>query len=1003
VNTFQSKLKQLRWYQWLSIAILLVYLIYIALSYLYLPDKLKQVVETDVADMIGRDIRVENIEFNPFLLSLRVTDFAIADQPERPLVGWKQLVVDFGFWKSLLSFEVGFQDIELNQPQINIVKQGERLNFTDILEKLEAQAAAEPETEQVEEDGAGLALEVVRTAINQGVFRFSDLSGATPAHSTLDDITIEVQNLYLATGDEHLNPYNIKAVFPGGGDIQLSGQYRLDPLHVESKVAAKQIQLATFSDFLYNIIPLRLSNGLLSLDSEILIEQKQELEISVNQGHIGLTALALDDQVVDPPLFRVSSLDVNGISLDLLKQSFTVNDLKIEGVSSNLWLDKDGKPRYEPILAKKIADENVEYHDKDKKGENHDNKEEIPWDILIQNASLQKSVIHFSDQNEKITQSHTLSDITLNMENFTFDPDQKVKSSLSAVLDDSGKIGSDVVMTLLPFDMDLNYQLDKLDLPSFSEYVETATYLRIEKGALSVKGNAQFSNKDDLPFSVNADAGIEGFQAEDVRTGKPVVSFQNFGIQKAIVNSSDQSIKIAKVELDKPDIRVELSDKSELNLAGLTKPSTDTPQKADSDSQTVTTSEEDKGSAEATWNYSVEAVAIKSGITHFTDHSQKPAFKIGLYDMDLNVDSIGSQQTTPTPFTFTSKIDKYAPFSVKGDLAPLDKQPGFSFSSELRGLEMTGLSPYSGKYIGSNLRSGNLSLDLDYSLQDRKLKGKNNVVAKDLYLGDKVKSEQAIKAPVALGLALLRDLDGVIDLDVGVAGDLDDPGFSAAGVVLKAFVNIIVKAAASPFSLLGSIAGGSEDMGQIEFEPGLDTLDATSQERLRQLTEALTKKPSLTLTIVGNASAAQDKEPLQKIMVQNRVADQRKISLEELQEDAGDEDWWKVKSNRKILNRIAEELNLPSESEREKQIKAQQPELSGDELEALLYQQIYSEVAANQPVDTSDLLSLADRRAIAIKQYLVDDLKFDHTRLSVDKTSVKQLTGNVVNLQLGAK
>ena len=292
-------------------------------------------------------------------------------------------------------------------------------------------------------------------------------------------------------------------------------------------------------------------------------------------------------------------------------------------------------------------------------------------------------------------------------------------------------------------------------------------------------------------------------------------------------------------------------------------------------------------------------------------------------------------------------------------------------------MEMTGLSPYSGKYIGSNLRSGNLSLDLDYSLQDRKLKGKNNVVAKDLYLGDKVKSEQAIKAPVALGLALLRDLDGVIDLDV--------------------------KAAASPFSLLGSIAGGSEDMGQIEFEPGLDTLDATSQERLRQLTEALTKKPSLTLTIVGNASAAQDKEPLQKIMVQNRVADQRKISLEELQEDAGDEDWWKVKSNRKILNRIAEELNLPSESEREKQIKAQQPELSGDELEALLYQQIYSEVAANQPVDTSDLLSLADRRAIAIKQYLVDDLKFDHTRLSVDKTSVKQLTGNVVNLQLGAK
>lgn len=195
------------------------------------------------------------------------------------------------------------------------------------------------------------------------------------------------------------------------------------------------------------------------------------------------------------------------------------------------------------------------------------------------------------------------------------------------------------------------------------------------------------------------------------------------------------------------------------------------------------------------------------------DYSQKLVFKIGFYDMDLNVDSIGSQQIMFIFFIFISKIDKYVLFLVKGDFVLFDKQLGFSFSSELWGLEMIGLLFYSGKYIGSNLCSGNLFLDLDYSLQDWKLKGKNNVVVKDFYLGDKVKSEQVIKVSVVLGLVLLWDLDGVIDLDVGVVGDFDDLGFSVVGVVLKVFVNIIVKVVVFFFSLLGFIVGGSEDMG----------------------------------------------------------------------------------------------------------------------------------------------------------------------------------------------
>lgn len=45
-----------------------------------------------------------------------------------------------------------------------------------------------------------------------------------------------------------------------------------------------------------------------------------------------------------------------------------------------------------------------------------------------------------------------------------------------------------------------------------------------------------------------------------------------------------------------------------------------------------------------------------------------------------------------------------------------------------------------------------------------------------------------------------------IELDVPLSGRLDDPQFSLGPIVLKVIVNIIIKAATSPFKLLGSLA-----------------------------------------------------------------------------------------------------------------------------------------------------------------------------------------------------
>jgi len=116
---------------------------------------------------------------------------------------------------------------------------------------------------------------------------------------------------------------------------------------------------------------------------------------------------------------------------------------------------------------------------------------------------------------------------------------------------------------------------------------------------------------------------------------------------------------------------------------------------------------------------------------------------------------------------------------------------------------------------------------------------------------------------VKLAVALLKDRNGRIDLDLPVTGSMDDPKFSIGGLVWKAVMNIILKVATSPFSLLGAlIGGGGEELQFVDFAPGLSALDAAQTNKLDKLTKALYERPALNLEITGNADIVADRDAL---------------------------------------------------------------------------------------------------------------------------------------------
>jgi len=202
-------------------------------------------------------------------------------------------------------------------------------------------------------------------------------------------------------------------------------------------------------------------------------------------------------------------------------------------------------------------------------------------------------------------------------------------------------------------------------------------------------------------------------------------------------------------------------------------------------------------------------------------------------------------------------------------------------AANVQGIELSPLSPYSGKYVGYGIEKGKLSFKVKYKLDNRKLAADNKIILNQLTFGEKVESPDATKLPVLLAVALLKDRNGVIDVDLPISGSLDDPQFSVGGLVLKIIFNIISKAVTAPFALLGSMFGGGsgEELSYVEFDYGRAKLTQAAEAKLKTLATAMNNRPALKLDISGRVDPVNDPEGLKKVSIERKVKAQKMKEL----------------------------------------------------------------------------------------------------------------------------
>jgi hypothetical protein len=336
------------------------------------------------------------------------------------------------------------------------------------------------------------------------------------------------------------------------------------------------------------------------------------------------------------------------------------------------------------------------------------------------------------------------------------------------------------------------------------------------------------------------------------------INWQSLRVSGFHYQQSPDRLSIERVVAHKPYGRVTISADGKLNIAAVLRSK---PQSTDSGTVTASAPSVPPPVAPTTvpMPMRIGTVLIEDGTADFADHSIQPNFAAQMQALNGRVVGLSSDPKSRAEVTLNGSVDRYAPVSVSGQVNLLSATAYTDLTMAFRNMELTTFNPYSGKFAGYSITQGKLTTELHYRVENRRLEAQHHIVLDQLEFGAATESKQAVPLPVKLAVALLKDRNGVIDINLPVTGSLDDPNFRVGPIIWKLFVGLLRKIVTAPFALLGSLFGGGPELAYVDFAPASAALAPEQAQKLTQLSKALAERPQLRLDIpLKTASAADD-------------------------------------------------------------------------------------------------------------------------------------------------
>jgi uncharacterized protein involved in outer membrane biogenesis len=662
------------------------------------------------------------------------------------------------------------------------------------------------------------------------------------------------------------------------------------------------------------------------------------------------------------PALRIAHAELAGVALDTAKRTFAIDSVAGRQGSLRVMRERDGALNIEQLTRPSKALETAE------RRISANAVSAPPWSVLMRTVKFDGLGVDFEDRVPASPVKLRVADGRFSIQNVGNAPAASMAFEGTARARPAGRMTLKGTVVAEPLKVDCRIDASGIDLVPLRPYYEPTTNIIVTGGAVATKGRLTYAaaGAGRAHARYTGDVTISNFGSLDRPTSQDLVRWKTLTLTGVDAVSEPFSLALGAVAADGFYARIILNADATLNLQQLLAPHSAAAQAAAPGPSTMVSGVTTKtlpGDAGGPLPVSIGRIQLSDGEVQYADFFVTPNYTAHLTSVTGGVSALSQAQAGTVEVA--ARVEGTAPVAINGTINPFAQRLALDLTGKATDIDLPPLTPYSVKYAGYGIQKGKLSLEVHYRVDDRKLAATNKLKLDQLAFGERVESPTATKLPVLLAVSLLKDRNGVINLDLPIQGTLDDPQFSVWGVLVQIFVNLITKAITAPFALLGSLGGGGgEQLAYIEFAPGHAELSASAHDKLATLAKALNDRPGLKIDAAGRAIPDVDRAGLKRAMLDQALRAEKLKSVAAAGTSASADDAAKIDAAEypKLLASVYKDADLKDKPRNAIGIAKSIP---AAEMESLLL--------ASYRVDDAALTALANRRAQMVKEWFVSE------------------------------
>ena len=954
--------------------------LYTLVGFVLLPYLIKAHGIPAMAEQVKHPVVLREAAFNPFTLALRLNGLEVREQDQTAILGFEELFVNLRATTLFLQ-KVAFDEIRLVMPFVaaKVNREG-KLNLMSLVPP--SDEAPQPPAQPTSEPKKMMPVKIDLLEIGQGIIEYRDDSKARPVVIDVVPFEIVLRNFSTVHAEGGESAHAFTAEIGKGEKISWEGTIFLEPVESDGRVNLSGIKLKTLYQAVHDLFQFDIPQGTLGLSASYHFDLRgQAPQATVKNGHVSIQDLAIVERGGLEPVVSIPAFNVEGIHLDLQKQTIDVAKVHSSDARFEAWMDPGGAINYQTLFTP--VGEN-EASNKSPTAQAKPEKALKPWTIAVDEVALRNYRAAFEDRTLSRPGHVDVSAMNLTVKDVQIPFKKPLPVDLALKLNETGTIGVQGKVTVEPLIADAELKLEHIEIQPFQPYFDRFLNADVQDGAIDLRGSVHFAKEhpNEPMLRFQGDLAVNQLVVVDRKEFDNVLTWKRLAVNRVGLDVEPTAVKIAEVVWQEPSVQMVVEADGQLNLSHLA--ASPPPGDQAASPKELETEKSHAKPAEPV-PVTIEQVKLVKLAARFQDLSIEPNVKASLTEFGGTIKGLSSKQLKKADVNLSGKVGRAAPLKIVGKINPLSEDAFTDLIITLGGMDLTPAGPYSGKYAGYGLSKGKLSLDLKYKVSQKVLEAENLVHVDQLTFGDKTNSPDATSLPVPLIVGLLKDRKGVIEVDMPIRGNLNDPDFKYGKVVISTLLNLLGKVVASPFALMGKLVpgggGNEEDLQFIEFPPGSADLLESEAHKLEVLEKALDERAGLRLDIKGTTDATRDVTVLQTMKLRSQLfamSGGKKPDQEELS----------PKEEQRLVEKLYAKLPAPDPSV----IPAEpaQPTVEG----------MKRKIAAAIQISPSELEALAHQRAEAIRGHLLEGGKLTEERVALLDTGSAESGHEKVRTQL---